>query len=191
MPHSLICGITESGKTTLAVHLCRQYMTRGIKTIVLDPLLDPRWGADFVTHKTDEFLEMVSNSRSCGVFLDESAETVGRYSKEMFWLATRARHYGHNTHFITQRAVNLNVTVRDQCSHLFAFLISNVDATTLARNWCKPRLEMANMLDRFEFFHAQRFGELKKYTVTLDGCRSITDGSNLGAGISASAYGSN
>ena len=61
MPHSLIIGMTESGKTTLATEICRDYRARGIKTIVLDPMYDQRWDADFLTTDKARFLEIVQN----------------------------------------------------------------------------------------------------------------------------------
>lgn len=167
MPHVLIIGMTESGKTTLAVDLCKGYRDKGIKTIVLDPMYDQRWQADFLTTDKGRFLEIVQNpqTRSCALFVDESAELIGQYHDEMFWLATRGRHYGHNTHFIAQRAKQLAKTVRDQCAYLFLFNCSFDDSKELANEFNRPELKDAHTLARGEYFQCPRWGELQKLRV--------------------------
>lgn len=74
------------------------------------------------------------------LFIDESGEVVGRYQDEMHWLATRARHWGHVSHFISQRAVQIATTVRTQCSHAFVFRSSASDARILADEFAAPEL---------------------------------------------------
>ena len=167
MPHSLIVGMTESGKTTLATNLCRGYKERGIKTIVLDPMYDQRWQADFITTDKDRFLDIVQNpeTRSCALFIDESGEEIGQYKREMFWLATRGRHYGHNSHFITQKAKQLAPTVRDQCSYLFLFNSSIDDCKELANEFNRPELRTANTLAKGEYFQCPRWGQIERLKV--------------------------
>lgn len=166
MPHVMIAGITESGKTTLAKRLVARYTHNGIQTLVLDPLCDPGWGATFQTSDKGLFLENVKLSRNCALFIDESGEMIGRYNEEMFFLATRARHYGHNTHFITQRVVQVNKTVRDQCVDLFLFMVSKTDAKVLADEFNKQELQCANELKQFECFYTRRYGSVRKIQVT-------------------------
>lgn len=158
--------------------------------LVCDPLLDSGWeyevNAELVTSNAAKFLHTAQKSRNCSLFLDESGETVGRYNAEMFWLATRARHYGHISHFITQRVQLLNRTCRDQCSHLFLFRVSNSDAETLADDWANNNLVYAANLDKFEFIHCARFGETNKYILTKQGIRKLErypDASNNTSGI--------
>lgn len=154
--------MTESGKTTLAKRLANVYRDNATRAIVLDPLLDPQWPADLVTADPGQFLGTCRLSRSCALFVDESGEVIGQYEREMFWLATRARHHGHKSHFITQRASMLSPTVRGQCSHLFCFAVSMDDAKILAAEWNRPELKEANTLQQFEYFYAPRFGATKR-----------------------------
>lgn len=167
MPHVLIIGMTESGKTTLATGFSRSYQAKGIKTIILDPMCDQRWGADYQTTDKDEFLAVVQHpeTRSCALFIDESGEQIGQYEREMFWLATRGRHYGHNSHFITQRATQLSPTVRDQCSYLFLFNCSIDDSTQLAKEFNRPELKAANTLAKGEYFQCPRWGQIVRSRV--------------------------
>jgi len=159
--------MTESGKTTLATELSGHYRAKGVGVIVLDPMLDPRWQADVITDNNIEFLMFVQNpeTRSCAIFVDESGEMIGHYENEMFWLATRGRHYGHNCHFISQRAKQISPTVRDQCSYLFLFNCSVDDSTELSREFNRAELREANTLAKGEYFQCSRFGPLEKNKV--------------------------
>ena len=157
MAHTLIIGMTESGKTTLAKKLCENYRKRGISTIVLDPLWD-NWNANFQTSDPNEFMQIVSNPQTqrCAIFIDESAESIGQYNKEMFWLATRARHYGHNSHFIVQRTKQLSPTVRGQCRFLYMFNSPIVDCKDLANDFNEPRLIGGADLEQGKCYFVQR-----------------------------------
>lgn len=144
--------MTESGKTTLARKLANKYQKRGIPVLVLDPYLSSAWNADFITDNPDEFLEVVKDSISCAVFVDE----CGHYSDDGFsdvlrWLATNSRHYGHNSHFISQRAKQLKPTIRDQCSNIFLFKQSFDDAKELTRNFATDDLLEAPKLTKGEY----------------------------------------
>jgi len=155
-----------SGKSTLAKKLVAKYRSRGIATGVLDPLGYDDWNADFQTDNAEKFMEIAKRSQRCALFLDESGDTVGRYNDQMFWLATRARHNGHKSHFITQRGAQLNKTVRDQCTDLFTFLVSADDAKILANEFVKPELREANALPRFHYMYCGRFDPVTRGCVT-------------------------
>ena len=161
--HTLIIGQTESGKTTLAVRLSEKYQQAGWKVAVLDPLRDERWRADFLTTDDHEFLAVAKASRSCMLFVDESGQTIGRYQESMFWLATMARHWGHCSHFLSQRAQQVSPTVRTQCGRLFLFNCSATDAKILADEWNKPELREANSLAKGEYFSVSRFAATERH----------------------------
>lgn len=161
MAHSLILGMTESGKTTLAKRLADMYKARGISVIVLDPLGDPGWNADYKTSDVDEFLQTFWASRGCAVFIDEAGEAVGQFDKVMHRTATKGRHWGHSCHYLSQRGTQIARTVRDQCSHLFLFTTALDDSKTHANEWNKQELRNANTLPQGHYFHATRFGQLE------------------------------
>lgn len=135
MAHTLILGITESGKTTLAKKLAANYKARNVPVLVLEPFKSASWGADLITDDPRHFLKVVFSNKSCAVFVDEGGRMIGRYSKVMDDLATIARHYGHNSHFITQRAAQISTTIRDQCVNVFAFKQSADDGKILANRY--------------------------------------------------------
>jgi len=165
MAHSLILGMTESGKTTLAKKLAHIYREKDIAIIVLDMMNDPEWPSGpgtYKTHDPDIFLEVFWKSKSCAVFIDESGDAIGRYNTAMNQTATKGRHWGHQCHYITQRGAQLATTVRDQCSHLFLFTSSLNDSKIHADEWNQPELRTACNLPQGEFFHVTRFGALHR-----------------------------
>jgi hypothetical protein len=162
MAHSLILGMTESGKTSLAKQLARGYKERGIGVLVLDPMNDPEWACDYKTDDVDEFLSVYWNSRRCAAFIDEAGEAVGQYDTAMHRTATKGRHWGHANHYISQRGTMIACTVRDQCSHLFLFATALKDSKIHAAEWNADILKSANALKQGEYYHSTRFGAVEK-----------------------------
>jgi len=149
--HVLILGITQTGKTTLAFKLAKRYRQNNINVLVLDPDKRSGWEADFLTDNPEEYLDVVKVNKSCALFIDESGEMIGRYAKEMAWLATNSRKWGHKAHFITQRASQLDPTVRNQCTTIFLFKQSLSDTKDLANEFCSEDLELAHTLNQGEY----------------------------------------
>jgi len=157
MSHCLIVGMTESGKTSLAKQLSARYKSQGIGVLVLDPMHDPGWTADYQTDDQHEFMDVFFNSRSCMAFIDEAGESVGQYDKLMTKTATKSRHWGHSVTYISQRGTMINRTVRDQCRHLFLFASALEDCKVYAREFNKPELVEAANFAPGEFFKVGRF----------------------------------
>jgi len=162
MAHSLILGMTESGKTTLAKRLAAMYRQNGFGVLVLDPLNDS-WDCDFQTSDPDEFLRAYWDSRRCMVFIDESGDAIGQYDKPMIQTATKGRHWGHSNHYISQRGAMLARTVRDQCSRLFLFATALDDCKIHAREWNNPEILDAAKFEQGEYITTTRFGALSHH----------------------------
>lgn len=171
MPHCLIIGITDQGKTTLAKKFASEYRDAGVACIILDPMNDPGWRVNAnesnCIHTTDPdvFLNVVWRSRKCAVFIDEAGEAVGRYDTVMHRTATKGRHWGHNMHYITQGGTQIAPIVRNQCTQLFIFATAKSAAKEHADEWNAPRLVEASTLQKGEYFHANRNGYCEKYRV--------------------------
>lgn len=163
--HVLCVGMTGSGKTTLGKQLLKAYKSKGINSIVLDPLCDPDWQADFQTDNSDDFLDAMYKSRQCALFVDESGAAIGRYAGPMAVVATQSRHFGHKAHFFTQRGAQLDRTVRDQCSILFVFRVGKMDAKILSEEFGYSELMQANELRPGECFKVTRFSAPVKINV--------------------------
>jgi hypothetical protein len=118
---------------------------------VLDPDKRSGWQADFLTDDPAEYLEVVKVNQGCALFIDESGQMIGRYAREMAWLATNSRKWGHKAHFITQRATQLDTTVRNQCTTIFLFKQSLNDTKILANEFVSDDLEAAHTLSQGEY----------------------------------------
>lgn len=180
MAHVLILGTSESGKTTLAKMLARQYKRAGMGVLVLDPLMDPQWQADFMTADEELFLQRFWASRNCFAFMDEGGDSVGRFNTAMQKTATRGRHWGHSCHYITQRATQLAPIVRDQCRHLFAFALSRKDGETLAADFLCDDLLQVHALGQGDYIHVERFGGVSRGNVFGKPMKEIKDESSSG-----------
>lgn len=149
--HILILGITETGKTTLAFKIAAKYKQNGTRVIVLDPDKRKEWNADFITDEPDTFLAVCKANQSAALFIDESGQTIGRYAGPMQWVATNSRKWGHKAHFISQRATQLDVLMRTQCSSIFLFKQSVRDAKILADEFVCPKLIHSCNLKKGEY----------------------------------------
>jgi len=165
MAHGLILGITESGKTTLARQMVSEMLKRhGRKSLIFDPFEDPDWkraGAWHVTKNQEEFLYYAKKSKNLLLFVDEALAVIGAYNKEMEWCGTRARHYGHISFFISQRAAGLSKTIRVQCTRKFVFQVERDDCEYLAKKY-GPELKDAYLLGRGEYIYVRNFGETQR-----------------------------
>lgn len=151
MPHTLIIGITGSGKTTLAKRLAIRYANQGIPVLVLDPFKSPEWQANLITDEPDEFVDIVFENLNCAIFVDESADMIGRWAGTMQKLATQSRNLGHNVHFICQRPKQLDINMRTQCESIFVFKLSYHDAKELAIEFVANELSNSAGLLKGEF----------------------------------------
>jgi len=160
--HSLILGMTESGKTTLGKILIKIHKAQGGKSIVLDPLGDPEFSADFQTSDPGEFLKVFFNSRSCYVFIDESGDAIGHYNIEMSKTATKGRHYGHSCFYITQKITQIPPIVREQCGQVYMFASGVASCKLISEEFNSREFLNGSELKQGEFYQKGRFDKIKK-----------------------------
>lgn len=170
--HSLIVGVTRSGKTTLATILAREMLARGKKVVVFDPIGGPDWGKGAqVFDNAEDFTHAVRSPEctSAHVFVDESGEILGEgYSREHTWLATRSRHWGHSVYFIGQRAMQIPLTMRTQCTRIYMFTTNINDASIYAEDFNCPALRTCNNMAVYHFRVADRFGLYRSLKLVKD-----------------------
>lgn len=164
--HCLIVGMTESGKSTLGKILCGGLKKSGKATAVLDPWIDPEWDCDFITDDATQFMRYIVEHRKAFLFIDEGSETVGRYNKQTAFLANQSRHMGMACYFILQGATQVDPTLRGNCSDVFLFACATPIFEKISVEWNKPQLLKIAPLDRGEFLHIPRFGEIRRYRLT-------------------------
>lgn len=138
------------------------YRSRGIKVIVLDPLADEGWHADFCTDDPNVFLSIYWDSRRCAVFIDEAGDVAGHYDNAMIMTAKRGRHWGHINHYLTQRGAEISPTIRNNCGRLFLFTTHGEDCKIHAREWNNPTLLQGPTLPQGDYFTTSRFGDVQR-----------------------------
>ncbi len=162
--HLLVSGQTMSGKTTFALELIKRcFNPAGRGVLVLDDVGDAEtWGADWVTDDPDLFLDTAQRNRECALIIDEGGSTIGRYNHHMEVLATKFRHLGHNCIFISQRPVQLPLTIRTQCGGVALFNSSLKDCKALSDDFNCPELLSGTTLDQGEYLYKTKFQALKR-----------------------------
>ena len=147
--HTLILGLTNTGKTTQAQKLATE-LQKTSNVLVLDPFKSSKWSCDFITSDPDLFYKVVFSNRSCHCFIDESEKTLA-FDKQYNDFATFSRKFGHRFYFIGQRAQQMLKTIRTQCSSIFLFKQHNDDAKLLSRDFCDDALLESHTLKRGEY----------------------------------------
>lgn len=174
MPHGLIVGQTESGKTVLALSLAKSLKMKNQRIAVLDHFATKKWASDFFTTDASELVAYLKkkDNHSCVVFIDEGGLTLDKFDPSLTWLGTTSRHWGHSVFFITHRMENLNLTMRSQASSLFLFNSNMEDSRELASNFNKPELKAAVDLPKGHFLYLKdRFSPVKRGVLTLGGSK--------------------
>ncbi len=133
--HTLICGVTESGKTTLARKIARDLSAAGQNIIIYDPVATGTCGggwpeAAIIFADEDDIFEYLSREDVSGahVFVDEAGEIFGNDKRHNLWLLTRGRHYGFHVLMIAQRPKMILPTARNQVSRTYMFRLARDDA---------------------------------------------------------------
>lgn len=136
--HSLYCGVTMSGKTTLARHHAARLIGADYDVAVYDPVgthtINGTWDEKArVFDDPEKFLAYLTHvqgkdERPIFVFVDESADIFGHENKEAHWIPRRVRHQDVYLRLISQRPKMLPPNVRTQCAHTYMFRLASDDA---------------------------------------------------------------
>jgi hypothetical protein len=157
LDHTGIFGQSKSGKSFVGQARAKALKAKGIPVLVCDAFKDPSWNADFFTDDIEELVKVAKRSKSCAIFVDEAGQNIGLHpSKDVEWLTTGARHWGHVTHLLGQRSVMVNRTMRDQLDELFLFNVNPDDAKDWALIFNDRELLEASKLPRHIFYHKLR-----------------------------------
>ncbi len=156
--HTLILGITKSGKTYFAKRLAELSKRRGRRVIVLDVLGDS-WPCDYQTRDAAEFQRILQANYNCDAYADESGLSIGRgkSAQNVGWLATQSRHWGHKLHFIVQHYSFLDLMIRSQCDEHVIFRCSQKSAEAIAEEIGQPLAATAPQLEQYCCYYFKPF----------------------------------
>lgn len=135
--HVLYCGVTMTGKTTLARHHARILVKAKHIVVVYDPVMTETaggyWpeGAPIYSdpEKLDKFFEKAkgTDEHPIYLFIDESADLFDHAHTENHWIPRKIRHQNIYLRMIAQRPTMLHPNVRSQCSYVYALRLANSD----------------------------------------------------------------
>jgi len=161
--HTLILGMSQSGKSTLAKIMACESIKRGRTVVVLDPIYDAEWSriGCVVFYSTEKFNRYIKDpdNREMTVIVDEVGLAIAR-NKAMNHITTSARHRGHVTIVIGHERTDLSPVMRNNCGTLCLFVLSRESREMLAREWdCDAILSVK--LNQGEFLYIQKFKGIK------------------------------
>jgi len=135
--HTLYCGVTMTGKTTLARHHARILARAKYDVVVYDPVRTGTAGGDWPETATlisdpetlDKFLERAKGTDKHPLFLfvDESADIFSHGQTQNHWIPRRIRHEHIYLRMIAQRPKMLHPDVRSQCSYAYVLRLAADD----------------------------------------------------------------
>lgn len=155
--HALICGVTQSGKTTLAHAMAHELANAGLRIIVYDPVgtetLRGKWPDNSVMFSDEqEFFEYLARDdvNNAHVFIDEAGDVFTAQKRENLWLLTRGRHFGFSVYMIAQRPKMILPSARSMAGICYMFRLAADDQRELGRDFGFSGLDKIN-LDRGDF----------------------------------------
>ncbi len=138
--HILYCGVTMTGKTTLAREHAAILEKAKYDVAVYDPVgtdtANGNWpdGVE-VLNTPEEFHEWIddheddySPEHPCFLFVDESADIFSHSETHAHWIARKIRHQYIYLRLMVQRPNMLHPSVRTQCSYVYMLRLSQTDA---------------------------------------------------------------
>lgn len=178
--HTLICGVTMTGKTTLAHYFASLFAGMGHNVIVFDPIgtrtASGSWPESAVIFdEPTEFMEYMNNSdvKHAHVFIDEADEVFSLSQRENYWLLKKGRHFGLFIYLITQRPKMVAPTCRKQCGKAYLFRLAMDDMREIAADYghsdihkipldtgdCIGLLSGRSAIERFNVFNIVKITE--------------------------------
>lgn len=166
-------GPKLSGKSTLAMTLSREYWRKHkMRSLVLDPNLDP-WGPQaWVTDDEEKFWDVVWRTQQALVIVDEAGETINR-DKGLINVFTRLRHKHHKLIVIGHSGVNLLPIMRQQLDTLYLFRQAKPAAAMWAEDMTQEGFRGAVALEQFEFLYGEKFKAPVKTKLSTGAARSV------------------
>jgi len=153
--HSLFTGITECGKSTAIKKVCKDLLSKGVKSWILTPHSHGWPDGVETTNDPGRFMYVAKRAENCHLVVDE-----GKYFKdnEMDWLTSESRHGGNFASIAAVYYRMVSPLIRGQCVNIIAFGCTPHDAKILAEERGKIFLECAD-LPQGHYIRKSNFGQ--------------------------------
>lgn len=162
--HLAVIGPSLCGKSNLVKWYAGEMRRRGIRVLLCDPVGDPAWArfADWITDDPHALLVKAQASRRCLIICDEAGEYLNNTAKAepLKWFARRARHCGHVSVFMAQKATDIHPTYRRNSGTLFLFGCGEDEAATAVSDFTDNSLALGVHLPRFHYLQKTRYAPL-------------------------------
>lgn len=144
--HKLYCGVTMTGKTTLAREHAAILVAAKYSIAVYDPVgtdtANGNWpDGTTILQTPEEFHEWIEDNETtfdaehpCFLIVDESADIFGHSQTHAHWIARKIRHQYIYLRLLVQRPNMLHPSVRTQCSYVYMLRLSRNDAALICQD---------------------------------------------------------
>lgn len=164
-----IVGGSMSGKTTLAIALCRRERSRHhARSLVFDPFrTEHQWGAwAWVTDDIGAFRRAVLNTSGCAVFWDESTTSLKPATDEDKAFFVNLRHRHAALYLIAHDLNVMSPVMRGSLTDAYVFRQSRQRARDWAELFADDAMMQAATLGQYEFLHKRPFGAVTRHRPT-------------------------
>jgi energy-coupling factor transporter ATP-binding protein EcfA2 len=143
--HVLYCGVTQSGKTTLARHHARILSRAGYDIAIYDPVNTATHGGGWpdgaqIMDSPELFHKYVDRAngepeRPIFLFVDECADIFGHSETHAHWIPRQIRHRNIYLRMIVQRPKMLHPNVRTQCAYAYILRLARDDLKIICADY--------------------------------------------------------
>lgn len=140
--HILYCGVTMTGKTTLARHHADILDRSDYDLVIYDPVGTPTANGDWpegarIFREKEALHKWIESARGeperpIFLFVDEGADIFGHGDRDALWIPRKCRHQDIYLRIMAQRPKMLHPNVRTQCALAYMFRLSRDDAREIA-----------------------------------------------------------
>ena len=171
--HGSIYGRSYTGKTYVAQMIAKKCRSLGYPVAVFDPHFfgETDWQCDYITANKKDFVEFFYTHIGYLCIIDEAGANFNAKDVRM---CSQGRHWGHTVFLLSQRAQQVDKTMRDQCDSFGLIFRQDVDdSKALSRQFIYDDVATANELENRHCFLVNGNDKRLIKTDTEEGIKAI------------------